>query len=279
MLLAAAVALATVGWPGGARTALAHEFSLALVTPTSATGSPGLESRDVIDGFRLAVDRSPDVSHAPGPEAGDHLGGVDVDVSVVDGTSPTAAAAAVKQRVGAGLTAVVVIATDETARAVAKELQGSSVLLVVARGAGASFPDDVGTLQLEQVSAPTFDGAAAAEVATAYEREHGRGLSPAAALGYDAGRLLDVAVARAADGIEDLASVVAAGAEVDDELVSANVSTPRGAAAGAPSGTRSEPTADAPGRGSPGALLVLLGAALLAGLGGWAVRLRRRRAG
>lgn len=275
-LLPVVVVLTVVGWPGGARPALAHEFSLALVTPTSAAASSELDGDDVIDGFRLAVDRSPDVSHPPGAEAGDHLGGVDVDVILIDGTNAAHAAAAVEQQVGAGLTAVVVVAADATARAVAKELQGSPVLLVIARGAAAGASAGPGALQLQQSSAPASDSEVAADVAAAFQREHGRRLSAAAALGYDAGRLLDAAVARAGDGIEDLDSVIAAAAGVDDELVSSEVVAPERAAAGP------EPSLspDAPvGTGPTWVLLVAVGMGLLAALVGWAVRGRRRRNG
>ena len=272
VLLPAVVVLTVVGWPGGARPALAHEFTLALVTPTSAAASAELDGSDVVDGFRLAVDRSPDVSHPPGADAGDHLGGVDVDVSLIDGTNAAEAAAAVEQQVGAGLTAVVVVAADATARAVATELQGSSVLLVVARGAGAGAPAEAGALQLQQASAPAFDSAVAADVAAAFQREHGRGLSAAAALGYDAGRLLDAAVARADDGIEDVDSVIAAGAGVDDELVSAKVSaTERPRVAG--------PSVPSSGDGRPSFVTALAGGGLVALLSVLAAsRARGRRA-
>lgn len=150
VVLAVGLVLTLLGWPGGARPALAHEFALALVTPTSGTSNQVLDGSDVVDGFRLAVDQSPDMSHPPGAEAGDHLGGIDVDVSVVDGMRASDAAEADRQQVAAGLTAVVVIAADSTARAVATELEGSPVLLVTTAGAGASAPPDRGDLRLLQ---------------------------------------------------------------------------------------------------------------------------------
>lgn len=265
------------GWPVGGQPALAHEFTVALVTPTSATANAELDGSDVTDGFRLAVDRSPDVSHAPGTAAGDHLGGVDVDVTVIDGTSATDAAAAVQQGTGSGLTVVVVVAADATARAVAQGLRGSSVLLVVARGGAAGGPADVGALQLAQRSAPGVDTAEAAEVAAAFRRAHGRPLSAAAALGYDAGRLIDVAVARADDGIEDLDSVIAAGIAVDDELVSSDVTAPEGpAAAGTADGST---TTAADGAGTEGlpVVVALAGGAVLLLLGVLAGARARRR--
>ena len=274
VLLAAAVVVTTVWSPVGARPALAHEFALALVTPTSDSAND-LNGSDVIDGFRLAVDQSPDVSHPAGADAGDHLGGVDVDVSVIDGAEAAEAAEAVKQQLATGLTAVVVIAADRTARAVAKELEGSSVLLVTADGAGASAPSDAGALHLTQGSAPPFESGAAADAASAFERAYGRELSAASALGYDAGRLLDSAVARADAGVEDLDSVVAAASEVDDELVSSDVS----AAAEQERVNPPDPAADT----DPGRLLLIVVIAtgmLLALLGaGWRARCRRGSGG
>ena len=231
MVLAAVLVLTPLGWAGGARTAFAHEFRLALVTPAPGVDAAGLSGGDVRDGFRLAVDRSPDVSHPAGADAGDHLGGIDVDVSVVDGTDPAGAADAVRQQLDAGLTAVVVVAAEPTARAVATLVEGSPVLLVTAPGAGAGVPAGAGALQLRQRPGPPFESAAEADVAAAFAQAYGRGLSASSALGYDAGRLLDAAIAGAVDGIEDLDSVVAAAATVDAELVSTDAAAPGRAAA------------------------------------------------
>ena len=278
-VLAAVVVVTTVGWLGGVHPALAHEFTLALVTPTSGTANADLDGSDVVDGFRFAVDQSPDVSHPPGADAGDHLGGVDVDVIVIDGTHATEAAAAVKQQVDIGLTTLVLIANGPTARAVTKELETSSVLLVTAEGAGASAPSDTSELHLTQRSAPSFKSGVAADVAAAFERAHGRELSPAAALGYDAGRLLDAALARSEDGIEDLESVVAAASGVNDQLVSSDVLVPEHATAERELTGSTDPPADP---GPEGLLVVVIGTGLLLGLGGlgwWGARRRRDRAG
>ena len=278
-VLAAVLVVATVGWPGGVRPALAHEFTLALVTPTSGTTNADLNGSDVVDGFRFAVDQSPDVSHPPGADAGDHLGGVDVDVIVIDGTQATEAAEAVQQQVDTGLTTVVLIAGGSTARAVTKELETSSVLLVTAEGAGANARSDTSDLHLTQRPAPSLQSGVAADVAAAFDRAHGRELSPAAALGYDAGRLLDAAVAGADDGVEDLESVVAAASEVNNELVSSEVSAPEQSTA-EPQLTSSP---DAPADSGPeGLSLVVVATGLLLGLGGlvgWSARRRRDRAG
>ena len=276
-ILTALVMGMTAGWPAGVRPALAHEFALALVTPTSGSAVPGPAGRDVVDGFRLAVDRSPDVSHPAGADAGDHLGGIDVEVSIIDGSQPREAAEAVRDQAAAGLTAAVVIAAEPTARAVTAELEASSVLLVLAEGAGASAVSAAGGLRLTQRSSPR-DSAVAGEVAAAFERAHGRDLSPAAALGYDAGRLLDAAVARAGDGVEDLGSVVAAASELDGELVSSRVSAPKEPTAP----RRRAASADAASGPGPGALVIGgVGAGLLGlvGAAGWLVRRRGARSG
>ena len=276
-LLAAVVVVTTGGWAGAARPALAHEFTVALVTPTSGTpDGPG--GRDVIDGFRLAVDRSPDVSHPAGADAGDHLGGVDVGVNVIDGTAPAVAAEAIGQQRVTGLTAVVVIAADPTARAVTQELKRSPVVLVIGAGAGASSRPEGGDLLLTQRSRPPFRSGVAAGVAAAFERAYGRDLSAAAALGYDAGRLLDAAVARAEDGVEDLDSVIAAAAEVDvnDGLVSSDVAAMR-RATGERTTTKAPAAAADPGQGQL-PIVAALGAgllALVAGILAWRSRSRR----
>ena len=274
------VVLTIAGWPGGVRPALAHEFSLALVTPTSGGSSAGVDGRDVIDGFRLAVDRSPDVSHPPGPDAGDHLGGVDVEVIVIDGTKSAETVEALSQQVATGLTAVVVIATEATSRAVVEELAGSPTLLVIAEGAGASAPSGAGGVTLTQRSAPRSEGGAAGDVAAAFEREHGRTMSAAAALGYDAARLLDVAVARADDGVEDLGSVVAAASGVEAELVSSDVSVPERATSGGGPVASGDPEPES----APGGLVAMvvgtgLVVALAAGWVGWRARTRRAHVG
>ena len=268
-VVAAVLVLTSLGWVGGARPAMAHEFRLALVTPAPGADATGLSGGDVRDGFRLAVDRSPDVSHPAGADAGDHLGGIDVDVSVIDGTEAAGAAEAVEQQLDDGLTAVVVVASAPTARAVATALEGSSVLVVTATGAGAGAPPGLGALQLRQRPGPPFQSAAAADVADAFEQAYGRSLSASAALGYDAGRLLDAAVAGADDGVEDLDSVVDAGARAGDVLVSADAAAPdRAVLQRAPASSR-----DAAGSGADrvvaGTVAVL---ALLAAVLGWRAR-------
>lgn len=279
MLIAAVVFLTVVGWSGGARSALAHEFALALITPTSGSSNGGINGIDVRDGFRLAVEQSPDVSHPAGAEAGDHLGGIDVDVLLIDGSKAARAAEAVDQATTGGLTAVVVIAAGPTAQAVTKKLEDSSALLITAEGAGATAPADAGTLRLTQKADPPLDSGSAAGVARAFKQAYGRELSAAAALGYDAGRLLDVAVAHADDGVEDLESVVAAASAVDDELVSSAVSAPERGTAESAGADPSDGSADA--GISSGSLVGAVGAAtllaLLALLGWRRARSRRRR--
>lgn len=179
-----------------------------------------MDGGDVRDGFQLAVDQSPDVSHPPGAEAGDHLGGIDVDITVIDGTDAAAAADTVKGQLSDGLTAVVIVAPEPTSQAVADRVDGTSTLLLLADGAGGSAPTE-GAVRLTQRT-DSVSGAAQ-EFAAAFERAYGRPSSPAAALGYDAGRLLDAALAGATDGVEDLASVVAAAAASSDVLVSSAV--------------------------------------------------------
>ena len=232
------------------------------------------------DGFRLAVDQSPDVSHPAGADAGDHLGGVDVEISVIDATEVAGAAEAVKQ-LATGLTAVVVIASDPIARAVTTEFAGSPVLVVTADGAGASAPAGAGALHLRQRSEPQLRSAVAADVAAAFQQAYGRDLSAAAALGYDAGRLLDAAIARADDGVEDLESVVAAASAVNDVLVSSDAAANDRAVTERAVATPLEAAADA-GTGRirfVAAVGTAMTVALLAVLLGLRVRSSRRSVG
>lgn len=214
-MVVALLVATVIGWPIGSRAALAHEFRVALVTATAGT----VNGRDVRDGFRLAVDQSPDVSHAPGTEAGDHLGGVDVDISLIDGTHPAAAASALEQQLTAGVTVVVVIAPASTTRAVIAETEGSPALLLVGEATGASQSPVGSALRLSQKDGWASTTSDADRFVAQFESAYGRAPSSAVALGYDAGRLLDAA-AGAADGVEDLRSVVAAAAGNADVLVS-----------------------------------------------------------
>lgn len=257
---------ALLGGLGGSSPALAHEFTLAVVTPTAESSGAGVDGREVRDGFRLAVDQSPDVSHPPGADAGDHLGGVDVDIRLVDGGDAAAAARAVEQQVADGLTAALVVAAERTSAAVAEEVEGTPTVLLVAQGAGAGAPPGVGDIRLRQRPGWTPDSAAAAEFTAAFERAHGRTPSPAAALGYDAGRLLSAAVGAADQGAEDPASVVAAAATSGAALVSSDVTAPATASAEPSEPASSSASAGAASKALPllaaaagGVLLVLLG--------------------
>ena len=263
-----------LGWAALPSPARAHEFRLALITPTSAAANAELSGSDVRDGFRLAVDQSPDVSHPAGADAGDHLGGIDVDVSVIDSTDPAHAAASLKQQLATGLTAAVVIASAPTARAVTAELADSGVLVMTAGGAGASAPSNASALHVRQRSATQNDSAVAAAAAAAFGRAYQRELTPAGALGYDAGRLLDAAIARAEDGVEDLDAVVAAAPAVTDVLISSELAVPRTAAS-----VGNAPRDQTLAPGSALMWLMLFGGAVAgvsAGIFLWRARLSRR---
>lgn len=265
--------MAVSGWSAASRPALAHEFKLALVTPAAETAGP-VNGTDVRDGFRLAVDQSPDVSHAPGTEAGDHLGGVDVDISLIDGSAPATASRAVERQLTAGLTAVVVIAPAAITRAVAAELEGTSALLLVGHASG-DGPEAIGhALRLAQNDRWAAGSSRAERFVAQFERAYGRAPSSSAALGYDAGRLLDAAVADASDGVEDLESVVAAATGRSDVLVSSELREVPGLS----SGPDTAPPAETRDESVSGELLLLGAAAvLLAVLGARQVLARRSR--
>lgn len=254
----AALLLALVLAPG----ARAHEFSLALVSTTSAEGDA--IGRDLVAGFRLAVDESPDVSHPPGTEAGDHLGGVDVDIRVIEAAG--ARTAGVREAVAAGASVVVVLGTSsEAAAAVGPALAGTDVLVVDAGPEPPTAPPgSAGLLRLrDQGGEGTGSSVAAVRFASAFEQRHGRPASEWAARGYDAARLLDISLGRlGADSrdVEAMATAANASADLVRSTVVASLASPQDGPSAPP------PAAKRPlfGPGTAVAGTVALAAVLLA---------------
>lgn len=197
----------------GAPPAMAHEFKVVLVESDTETAA------DARRGFRLAVDQSPDVSHPPGEEAGDHLGGVDVDIVSVQGASPSVAAE-VRSLLDAGASAVVVLAGGSGADAAIASARARNKL-VLAIGATAS-PTAAPGLVVLRGGSPSDERRFAAFV-EAFAETTGSDPTEAAALGYDAGMLLDALVRGLGEDLTPGANLAAAVNAASDQLVLAKL--------------------------------------------------------
>ena len=194
---AALALMSIVGWLLLASPpALAHEFKVGILLAPAAEGATAEAA--FMDGFRLAVDQSPDVSHPPGEDAGDHLGAVDVEVIVVEGVAePDAARRAALdliERQG-----VVIIVADVPAavlEAVFGPVTELETLLIATSGMnGASFPATPHFFAMGEQGGLSGRFLQTDEAFTATFREaYGRAPSTAAARGYLAARLIDIAV-------------------------------------------------------------------------------------
>jgi len=151
-----------------------------------------------MEGFQIAVDQSPDVSHPEGIEGGDHLGSMDVVFVVINGASTEVE---LLEDVAELLDrdAMAIIVTDVSPDALQTLLgpitEAGVMLISTADDAGsgilattlffdAAAVDTARALLTDRV--PTFED----EYAAIYERP----APPAAARGYIAGRLVDIAV-------------------------------------------------------------------------------------
>ena len=176
--------LLAVLW-GATLPAAAHEIRMALV----ATESAGPEA-DARRGFLLAVDQSPDVSHPPGPDAGDHLGGVDVEIVTIDADDGDAAPDRVRAVIEGGASAVVIVAPNPILTAVSAAADRRGKLIVAVAEDGAAAPPGV-EIVLRALPAERLDRARLERFEAEFANAYGRPPTSTAALGYDAGRLLD----------------------------------------------------------------------------------------
>ena len=254
---------------GAVQPALAHAFSLVVVTDDATTAAEALR------GLRLAVDQSPDVSHPRGREGGDHLGGIDVDIVVVEVADDGAAAAAarVRQLLDDGATAVVTLTAEPVARAVSQVTAAERVLQVTV-----DADDTVRDQQGSVVIRPRRDiGRSRARVAAfsaAFADAHGEPPADAALLGYDAGRLLDILVTRFGEHIPPGAPAVAVTREASRGFLVAEVG------AGAPGATPTAvtmPVDDAAPVVSRGGILTAVATALVAVAAGVGIARSGRR--
>lgn len=200
--------LAATLWVG-APPAMAHEFKVVLVESDTETAV------DARRGFRLAVDQSPDVSHPPDEEAGDHLGGIDVDILSVHVASPSVAEE-VTSLLASGASAVVVLAGGPGAdAAIASALARGK--LVIALGTTASPTAAPGQIVL--LAGRPSDERRFAAFVEALAETTGSDPTEAAALGYDAGMLLDALARGLGEDLTPGANLAAAVNAASTQLV------------------------------------------------------------
>lgn len=148
-------------------------------------------SSDARDGFKLAVDESPDVSHPVGMEAGDHLGGIDVEITYLEDSQLTKLEPAIVN--GTGVLAI--ISTKNTVDTVRSTNNIDRAFVV---SAGIPVPQRPGWIVLvdAQVEASRLE-----DFRTRFQSIYGRAPTKDAFRGYDAAKVLDLAIASTGEGI------------------------------------------------------------------------------
>lgn len=225
-------------------------------------------------GFRLAVDQSPDVSHAPGANAGDHLGGVDVELVAADDGEDGGTDDRVSDLLDGGASAVVVLLVPSAADAIAAAAtERDKLALIVGDGGASRIPNE--SLLLRPRDAGNVDEVGVAAATTAFREAFGNEPTPAALLGYDAGRLLDMIVARVGHVLRPTEPLIVAALAGDAELTSSLV-----VAAGGDEGEGAEHrdrAGDESGDGAEIGRSATLAAAALVAVGAVVVMVRHRR--
>jgi hypothetical protein len=176
---------------------LAHEFKMGILLAS------GTDGEAFMDGFRLAVDQSPDVSHPPGEDAGDHLGAVDVELIIVEdaGQPDTALRAALDLIEQQGVAIIIADLPAAALEAIFDPVTQSETLLIATSSTeGLEFPSTPRFFVMDEqgdVNGRFLQGDEAFTVA--FREVYGQAPSVAAARGYLAARLIDIAVG-ATDG-------------------------------------------------------------------------------
>ena len=205
-----AVVVAALSW-SAAPSAFAHEFTVVVVSDGSA------HSEEARRGFQVAVDESPDVSHTPGADAGDHLGGVDVDLVAVNDGESTLTAGRVGDLLDSGASAVVVLFVPSAAEAVGAAAAARDKLALVVSNSGAASGERE-LLLLRPRESAEVDEARIVGAKTALRNAFGDEPTPAALIGYDAGRLLDKIVAQVGEGLRPSEALTTAALAVSPDL-------------------------------------------------------------
>ena len=233
--------------------AAAHEFRLV------ALGAVSGPSADARLGLRLAIDASPDVGHPPGPDAGDHLGGLDVELVWVDSAGPDPLAAATEAR-----GAVIVVLDPAADLTVLRSRPTDAPVIAVVDGDKAP----TGVVVALRTGMPARPSRASQEFDAAFNAEHERPPTPAAAWGYDAGRLLDAWIAESG-GAPDWIRLGADAPRLEISLVGTSL------VAGEPL----RPAGQASSDGGGNVAWIVAAATLTAGGLAWMLRRRRTRRG
>jgi len=167
---------------------------------------------------------------------------------------------------------VVVLFAPSTADAIAAAAAERDKLALVVGGAPRT-PNE--SLLLRRRDAGSIDEAGVAAATTAFRQAVGNEPTPAALLGYDAGRLLDTIVARVGHVLRPTEPLIAAALAAEVELTSSRV-----VAAGDVEGEGAEPGRRATGESRDGAdtpRSAVLAAAALVAAGAVVLVVRRRR--
>ena len=243
--------------------AFAHEFTVVVVSTRS------VPSEDARRGFQVAVDESPDVSHGPGADAGDHLGGVDVDlVAVDDGENPLTTDRVV-DLLDAGASAVVVLLVPSMADAIgAAAAERDKLALVV--GDGPASSEERALLLLRPRGPAEADEVRVDGAKRALRDALGDEPTPAALIGYDAGRVLDKIVAQVGEDLQPSERLTTAALAASADLASSRVV---GVVGGSEAGER---TGEETTSGTDVATAVAVAAAALVAAGA-VVLIKRRR--
>ncbi|VAW33635.1 hypothetical protein MNBD_CHLOROFLEXI01-985 [hydrothermal vent metagenome] len=186
----ALISMVTLSWLLlAAPPAFAHEFKIGILLAS------GEDEDAFMDGFQLAVDQSPDVSHPPGEDAGDHLGGLDVEMIVVeDARQPDTAQPAALDLIEQQEVAIIIADLPAAAvEAIFDPVTQSETLLIATSGTdGIALPATPYFFEQEDVNGrfPQSNEA----FTTAFRAAYGQAPATAAARGYLAARLIDIAV-------------------------------------------------------------------------------------
>ncbi len=179
----------------GAKVAVADEFKVGILLDSSLN-DPAQST--FMQGFQLAVDQSPDVSHPPGEEGGDHLGSMDVATVVVDDQTGSSAllAAAVGLLERESVDIIIANVAPDALPAIFDLAVGSGTMLIVASELGGqSFlktPFFFAAAEQGRAEGLLTDRSPA--FSSAFASAYSLPASDAAASGYIAGRLVDLAV-------------------------------------------------------------------------------------
>jgi len=202
-----------------AGSASADEFELGIVL------GEDVDESEFMVGFQLAVDESPDISHPAGREGGDHLGGIDVTFTVAARGFDDGALGAVAD---AGFPITVVDISAETLDPRVEEVATpDGMFIIFVDRVPPELPQSTGLFvvsrEIAGVTAVSLSASFEADFAAAYDRPP----TAAAARGYAAGKLIDIAVGATDRDPTDVATLrLALDSAIGAESLEATTSSP-----------------------------------------------------